>query len=685
MYHAKSSILLFFIFAFFACRKNEPLKDANYESFNKKLDTANILINANLAKAISYTEHAYQQIDNPSDVIKAKLYFFKSRVAFYGNNDKENAIKYIDTSLNLVKGKEKIYRNDIRGFYVFKGKILLSQSKFSEALRYHLKAKALAEQTNDVKQIADDNNNLANVLYLQKRYAVAAKYYYKAYNTYKTLKNDNSEDNFILTYQMLNNIGLTFEQSNKYDDAIKIYSQAINFIQSKESSIIPKYKSFITLSKSVLYGNLGSAYLKKEDFKQAEHWIEKSLVNNHNPNDQDYIFNRIKLAKIYIATNRLNKAEPIIKEVEDFLLTKHNKDEINLRLREIKWRYAEKLNNIEKTYTYYKSYQTYKDSLNFRINELANIDFIKAYDKLETSSELKYLKLQDEKKTFYLLLTVFTSLLGGLIIFLILKNSKASKKHVKNLLLLNKEISNHNSVMQKTLQALEQSQTDNTHLMQVLAHDMRTPIAGIKGLTDLLLAEKTLNEEQLEIIKMINISSSDSLNFINDLLQSQTNKTNLNKEPVDLSSLINYCVILLKSKAQEKNISLLANALPLEVLINREKIWRVMSNLISNAIKFSKTGSKININIKKLTSTVLVSVKDEGIGIPEEFKDKIFEMSAEVQRNGTEGEQSYGLGLAISKQIIEAHQGKIWFTTTVGMGTEFFVELPLPQKTDDIQ
>eukprot|EP01136_Pigoraptor_vietnamica_P027138 Opistho-1_new@83094 len=236
--------------------------------------------------------------------------------------------------------------------------------------------------------------------------------------------------------------------------------------------------------------------------------------------------------------------------------------------------------------------------------------------------------------------------------------------------------------MQKTLQALEQSQAENSHVMQVLAHDMRTPIAGIKGLTDFLLAGGELNEEQIEIVEMINTSSNDSLNFINDLLQSQTNKINLVKEPVDLSSLINYCVILLKSKAQEKNIRLNTDVMPVEVIINREKVWRVMSNLISNAIKFSKNGSTVDIKIKKLTSSVLISIKDEGIGIPDSFNDKIFGMSAEVKRQGTDGEKSYGLGLAISKQIIEAHNGKIWFKTQVGLGTEFFVELPLAKEND---
>ncbi|HEY9197579.1 MAG TPA: ATP-binding protein [Mucilaginibacter sp.] len=74
---------------------------------------------------------------------------------------------------------------------------------------------------------------------------------------------------------------------------------------------------------------------------------------------------------------------------------------------------------------------------------------------------------------------------------------------------------------------------------------------------------------------------------------------------------------------------------------------------------------------------VLISVEDHGIGIPDEMKDKIFDMFTQAKRSGTAGEQAFGLGLAISKQIIEAHSGRIWFESLPGNGTTFYVELPV--------
>jgi signal transduction histidine kinase len=111
-------------------------------------------------------------------------------------------------------------------------------------------------------------------------------------------------------------------------------------------------------------------------------------------------------------------------------------------------------------------------------------------------------------------------------------------------------------------------------------------------------------------------------------------------------------------------------------------IWRVVSNLISNAIKFSPVGETIHLKCISEASHVQISVADHGIGIPDEIKDKVFNMFTEAKRSGTIGEKSFGLGLSICKQIIEKHHGKIWFESKPGNGTTFYIKLPKPKKMD---
>ena len=201
-------------------------------------------------------------------------------------------------------------------------------------------------------------------------------------------------------------------------------------------------------------------------------------------------------------------------------------------------------------------------------------------------------------------------------------------------------------MMQKTLEALEQSQDENSRIMQILAHDMRTPMAGVVGLTSLML-EEDLSEDHREVITMINTSGTDTLNFINDLLQVQYDKNTLIKEPVEMHTLMKYCVTLLDSKAKEKQQQIKIKVIPVTLSINREKIWRVMSNILTNAIKFSPKGTTIHIAMEKQPTGLLIKIRDSGIGIPPDSADKLFSMTADVQREGTGGEKSFGLGLAI--------------------------------------
>jgi signal transduction histidine kinase len=248
----------------------------------------------------------------------------------------------------------------------------------------------------------------------------------------------------------------------------------------------------------------------------------------------------------------------------------------------------------------------------------------------------------------------------------------------KRLLELNKRIREQNSNMQKTLYALEQSQADNTHMMQIVAHDLRNPIGGMYSIVSFMLDQDGRTGEDKEYLEMLKTTGKVSLELVNDLLLAHTKIDDLKKEPVDLVEMLQYCVGLLRHKAalKEQQIHLRAGTV-ISIQANQEKLWRVVSNLIANAIKFSSKGASIHVDLQKKADHVCIAVKDNGIGIPKEIASKIFDMFTDAKRPGTTGEQSFGLGLAISKQIVEAHGGKLWFESEVEHGTVFYVELPI--------
>ena len=241
---------------------------------------------------------------------------------------------------------------------------------------------------------------------------------------------------------------------------------------------------------------------------------------------------------------------------------------------------------------------------------------------------------------------------------------------------MNKTISDQNEQLQNTLSALEQSQADNTRMLKVVAHDLRNPIGAMTSVANMMLEDEHRDENDRMLLDLLKTSGENSLELVNDLLLMHTRAEELTREPVDMQQLLQYCVSLLHFKAQEKMQQVHLKAAHVVIRINREKIWRVISNLISNAIKFSPNGARISVLLEVKTGKVQIRVEDQGIGIPDELKDRIFDMFTAARRAGTAGEQSFGLGLSISRQIVEAHGGTIWYESTAGSGSTFFVELP---------
>lgn len=283
----------------------------------------------------------------------------------------------------------------------------------------------------------------------------------------------------------------------------------------------------------------------------------------------------------------------------------------------------------------------------------------------------KLLNKKNAQQTGYLFVFGISLIIVVMALFKVWQNRK-------RLLELNKRIREQNSNMQKTLFALEQSQADNTHMMQIVAHDLRNPIGGMFFIVSLMLDQDGRTDEDKECLEMLKTTGKVSLDLVNDLLLVHTKTDDLKKEPIDLGEMLQYCVDLLRHKAElkEQQIHLQVDAV-ISIQANQEKLWRVVSNLIANAIKFSPKGSSIDVVLQKEANHVCIAIKDKGIGIPDEIAPKIFDMFTDAKRTGTTGEQSFGLGLAISKQIVEAHGGKIWFESQVEYGTVFYVELPI--------
>jgi two-component system sensor histidine kinase VicK len=158
----------------------------------------------------------------------------------------------------------------------------------------------------------------------------------------------------------------------------------------------------------------------------------------------------------------------------------------------------------------------------------------------------------------------------------------------------------------------------------------------------------------------------------------ESESVSVNKNRIEVVSKIKF--IIDNFKVVEKNISknfvVKSSEEKLYADLDEVKFMQVLTNLVSNAIKFTPDGGEILITIEKNEDTLLMTVADNGVGIPKAVQPHLFEKFTRARRPGIKGEKSVGLGMYIIKRIVDLHEGKIWFTSEENKGTTFYVEIP---------
>jgi two-component system, OmpR family, sensor histidine kinase VicK len=227
--------------------------------------------------------------------------------------------------------------------------------------------------------------------------------------------------------------------------------------------------------------------------------------------------------------------------------------------------------------------------------------------------------------------------------------------------------------------AIEKAGAFKNEILGMVAHDLRNPIGAIETLA-LMMEMDDIDKDTRENLEMIKSSCVKARGIIADLLDAanneninivETQRTELN---YFLKNIINEWKI---QKEAKNNIVLISSKNQVFVQINAEKFQRVMDNLITNALKFSKNNNKVEIYLSTRNRRAIIEVRDYGLGIPEEMLPHIFERFSKARRPGLRGEQSTGLGLSISKQIIENHKGTIDVTSEEKKGSSFTIQLPI--------
>ncbi len=222
-----------------------------------------------------------------------------------------------------------------------------------------------------------------------------------------------------------------------------------------------------------------------------------------------------------------------------------------------------------------------------------------------------------------------------------------------------------------------------SEFVSTVSHELRTPLTSIKGSLG-LIRSGVIGELPGKLGSMIDIAYNNSdrlIRLINDILdieKIEAGKMDFQMSSLNFGQLLEQAVEANKGYGEEHGVSfVLSSNLP-EAMVegNHDRLMQVLSNLMSNAAKFSHEGGDIEISISQRESCFRVSVADHGTGIPEEFRNKIFGKFSQADSSDTRKKGGTGLGLNITKVIVEQHGGSIGFETETGKGTTFFFDIP---------
>ena len=243
-------------------------------------------------------------------------------------------------------------------------------------------------------------------------------------------------------------------------------------------------------------------------------------------------------------------------------------------------------------------------------------------------------------------------------------------------------VSEREQVARSEILQLRQIEQMKTDFVSTVSHELRTPLTSIRGSLGLVLstANGELGAKATRLLKIASQNTDRLIRLINDILdveKIEAGHVALKVGPAELRAVIRTTLTGMEGYATEAGVSLLlAPGAPVVAMVDPDRLVQVFTNLVSNAIKFSPAGSAVRLAIETGEDAVRITVRDQGPGIPAEFRNKIFGKFQQADLSDAKAKNGTGLGLAIARSIVVMHHGDIGFESTPGGGTTFIVTLP---------
>lgn len=548
-----------------------------------------------------------------------------------------------------------------------------------EAVHFFMDALMVFQELQDSLQMADIYKNLANVYSDNGNDSEAMRYYSTAMRIYNKMGDHDGQSS------ILNNIGTIYLKLNDGDSALFYLDQArlSNLEVRNEDGLASNYT------------NMGFAYALKNDFEQAIEYYNKSYnLALKIGNKETTSTALLNIGDGYMNLDQYSRAEKNVKEglkIAEDVGYKYNVFIGYYTLGEIN----EKRGDYKEGLVWYHKAEEIFDDLHGSATTKALMDAqtmqLEAAQKreIERINDINEEKIQSAqlKNLLYFSIAVFAlAMLLGLTYYF-MKRHKASIK----IALQNKEIGEQkakienqsdnirhvNNTLRERNQKLRELNEEKNYLMSVVAHDLKSPLNQINGLASVIkLDDNKLSKSQQECLENISVASSRLSGMVNKILDSaraDRREVNIKIEDIDLEKMTTDVINDFNPIAENKKIVLNKKSANRELLVKADQHYlrQVLDNLVSNAIKFSPKGKKIELSISVDGDKIVAEVKDNGPGLTPDDKKKLFTEYAVLSAKPTDGESSTGLGLAIVKDYVEKMGGEIWCESEQGQGATF--------------
>lgn len=591
------------------------------------------------------------------------------------------------------------------------GGVYQSRSEYSTSLDYYLQALRTFEELGDESGRARTLAGIGIIYRMKANYPKAMEYQRQALNIRKQLG-----DQSALAHSW-RNIGGVYESLHYSDSALAAYLGALEVFRQCADT------QGIALSLS----SVGSAYFGAGEGEKALKYYFAALPLQERLGDKRgkaVLLNAIAA----VFASRSSHEQAIIyadkaRSIADSIgAWSENRDAYKLLADA-----HSALGNTANAFECYKRYIAFKDSVSNvqSVQKLAALQY--NYDLAQKDRELAALQHERDLEAVRLRNLRVGLVLGTLafltIIALIANGYRLKKKSAEMLQHQNIEIRQQqmlleaqagqiqeaNSSLEQTNILLEERNTMLTELnteknefLGIAAHDLKNPLNAILLSTELIpeYLERNAAARVQEITDSISVAANTMLSIIKNLLdvnRIEAGVYSLAAEPIEIVPILAVLLDRYTWAAEQKQIRLVVAPYPHDIMVqgDTQAIEQVLDNLLSNAVKYSPHGKNIFVNLSRVDvpladndqtssqnkSVVRIAVRDEGPGLSEEDKSKLFGKFARLSAQPTGGEHSTGLGLSIVKKMVEAMQGRVWCESELGFGATFVVELPADNQS----